>query len=86
MGFTLMARTTAPLTDTACRSGEVIDWQRLLQPKVEIELALLLSADLPTGEISKDDEAGIVSVEEKKRSSANINVDFTIAVDLGLGT
>lgn len=40
--------------DTACRSGEVIDWQRLLQPKVEIELALLLSADLPTGEISRE--------------------------------
>lgn len=40
--------------DTACGSGEVIAWQRLLQPKVEIELALLLSADLPFGEISRE--------------------------------
>lgn len=40
--------------DTACRAGEVIDWQRLLQPKVEIELALLLGADLPAGEISRE--------------------------------
>jgi len=31
----------------------------------------------------KRDEAGIVSVEEKKRSSANMNIDFTIAVDKG---
>ncbi|MGZ5262913.1 MAG: translocation/assembly module TamB domain-containing protein, partial [Kaistella sp.] len=31
----------------------------------------------------KRDEAGIVSVEEKKRSSANMNVDFTLAVDKG---
>ena len=31
----------------------------------------------------KRDEAGVVSVEEKKRSSANINVDFTLSVDKG---
>lgn len=31
----------------------------------------------------KRDEAGIVSIEEKKQSSANINVDFTISVDKG---
>lgn len=42
------------LADTACRSGETIAWQRLLQPKVEIEIALLLSADLPSGEISRE--------------------------------
>lgn len=42
------------LADTACRSGEVIAWERLLQPKVEIEIALLLSADLPAGEISRE--------------------------------
>lgn len=41
------------LADTACRSGETILWERLLQPKVEIELALLLGADLPVGEISQ---------------------------------
>ncbi len=40
--------------DTACRSGETITWERLLQPKVEIELALLLAADLPAGEISQE--------------------------------
>ena len=40
--------------DTACRSGEVIGWQRLLQPRVEIELALLLSADLPADEVSRE--------------------------------
>ena len=40
--------------DSACHSGEVIAWERLLQPKVEIELALLLGADLPTGEISQE--------------------------------
>lgn len=42
------------LADTACGSGEVIAWERLLQPKVEIELALLLSADLPAGEIGRE--------------------------------
>ncbi|MBU8882915.1 translocation/assembly module TamB [Kaistella sp. DKR-2] len=31
----------------------------------------------------KRDEAGVVSLEEKKRSSANMNIDFTIAVDKG---
>lgn len=31
----------------------------------------------------KKDESGVVSVEDKKRSSANINVDFTISVDKG---
>ncbi|HSC85298.1 MAG TPA: fumarylacetoacetate hydrolase family protein, partial [Pseudomonas sp.] len=31
-----------------------IAWERLLQPKVEIELALLLGADLPAGEISRE--------------------------------
>ncbi|MBH1959153.1 MAG: translocation/assembly module TamB [Flavobacteriia bacterium] len=31
----------------------------------------------------KRDEAGIVSVEEKKRSSANMNIDFTISLDRG---
>ncbi|MGB4074262.1 2-keto-4-pentenoate hydratase [Pseudomonas sp.] len=40
--------------DTACRSGETIAWERMLQPKVEIEIALLLSADLPAGEISRE--------------------------------
>lgn len=39
--------------DTACRSEETIAWERLLQPKVEIELALLFGADLPVGEISE---------------------------------
>ena len=33
--------------DTACLSGEAIAWERLLQPKVEIELALVLGHDLP---------------------------------------
>ena len=41
------------LADTACHSGSAIAWEQLLQPKVEIELALVLSADLPTGEISQ---------------------------------
>jgi 2-keto-4-pentenoate hydratase len=40
--------------DTACRSGAAIAWERLLQPKVEIELALLLAHDLPAGEISRE--------------------------------
>ncbi len=31
----------------------------------------------------KKDDTGLVSVEEQKRSSANINVDFTISVDKG---
>ena len=31
----------------------------------------------------KRDEAGVVSVEEKKRSNANLNVDFTLSVDKG---
>lgn len=38
--------------DTACRSGEFIAWERLLQPRVEIELALLLGRDLPASEIN----------------------------------
>lgn len=42
------------LADTACHSGETIAWERLLQPKVEIEIALLLSADLPADEISHE--------------------------------
>ena len=42
------------LADTICQSGASIAWERLLQPKVEIELALLLSADLPAGEISQE--------------------------------
>ena len=42
------------LADTACCSGECIAWERLLQPKVEIELALLLSADLPSGDITQE--------------------------------
>lgn len=40
--------------DTACRSGATIAWERLLQPKVEIELALLLGADLPAGQIGRE--------------------------------
>lgn len=40
--------------DTACRSGAAIAWERLLQPRVEIELALLLAQDLPAGEISQE--------------------------------
>lgn len=40
--------------DTACSSGASIVWDSLLQPKVEIEIALLLSADLPVGEISRE--------------------------------
>ncbi|MBA1276287.1 MULTISPECIES: 2-keto-4-pentenoate hydratase [Pseudomonadaceae] len=40
--------------DTACRSGATIAWESLLQPKVEIELALLLAHDLPAGEISQE--------------------------------
>ncbi|UUY10207.1 fumarylacetoacetate hydrolase family protein [Pseudomonas sp. J452] len=40
-------------SDMACRSGEVIARQRLLQPKVEVELALLLRRDLPAGEVSQ---------------------------------
>ncbi|MDG1580650.1 fumarylacetoacetate hydrolase family protein [Pseudomonas sp. GOM6] len=40
------------LADTACQSGASIAWERLLQPKVEVELALLLARDLPSGEIS----------------------------------
>lgn len=39
--------------DTARGSGAVIAWDSLLQPKVEIELALLLARDLPAGEISQ---------------------------------
>lgn len=39
--------------ETACRAGATIAWERLLQPKVEIELALVLGTDLPTGEISQ---------------------------------
>lgn len=39
--------------DSACHSGDTIAWERLLQPKVEIELALLLGADLPGSEISQ---------------------------------
>ncbi|WP_027377648.1 translocation/assembly module TamB domain-containing protein [Kaistella palustris] len=31
----------------------------------------------------KRDESGMISVEEKKKSSANINVDFTLSVDKG---
>ena len=31
----------------------------------------------------KKDEAGLITVEDKKRSSANINVDFTLSVDRG---
>ena len=31
----------------------------------------------------KRDEAGVVSVEEKKRSSANMNIDFTVSLDRG---
>ena len=31
----------------------------------------------------KRDEAGIITIEDKKRSSANINVDFTVSVDKG---
>ena len=31
----------------------------------------------------KRDEAGIVSVEDKKRSSANMNIDLTVSVDRG---
>lgn len=40
--------------DTACRSGDIIAWERLLQPKVEIELALLLALDLPSGTITRE--------------------------------
>ncbi|MCY1336539.1 2-oxopent-4-enoate hydratase [compost metagenome] len=40
--------------DMACRSGAAIAWERLLQPKVEIELALLLAHDLPAGELSQE--------------------------------
>ena len=39
--------------DTACLSGEIVAWERLLQPKVEIELALVLSHDLPATEIDQ---------------------------------
>ncbi|WP_068830440.1 2-keto-4-pentenoate hydratase [Pseudomonas sp. BMS12] len=42
------------LADSACQSGASIAWESLLQPKVEVELALLLSADLPAGEISRE--------------------------------
>lgn len=42
------------LADTACQSGASIAWERLLQPKVEIELALLLERDLPGGEITQE--------------------------------
>ncbi|MFG0381503.1 2-keto-4-pentenoate hydratase [Pseudomonas sp. zbq_18] len=42
------------LTDSACQSGANIAWERLLQPKVEVELALLLERDLPGGEISQE--------------------------------
>jgi len=40
--------------DTACRSGESIAWERLLQPRAEIELAVVLGQDLPAGEIELD--------------------------------
>ncbi|MCB4234760.1 hypothetical protein LDL59_05570 [Kaistella anthropi] len=32
----------------------------------------------------KRDETGVVSVEERKRSSANINIDFTLSLDAEL--
>lgn len=42
------------LADTACQSGASIAWERLLQPRVEVELALLLERDLPSGEITQE--------------------------------
>lgn len=39
--------------DTACKEGSSIPWERLLQPKVEIELALVLAHDLPNADIAQ---------------------------------
>lgn len=40
--------------DTAHTSGDTLDWEQLIQPKVEIEIALVLSADLPMDTISPE--------------------------------
>ncbi len=40
-------------SDMACQSGDSIAWERLLQPKVELELALVVAKDLPVGELSE---------------------------------
>lgn len=59
-----------------------IAWEQLLQPKVEIELALVLSADLPTGEISQAQLlasiAGVVPALEIKRDSAIAGWQLTL--------
>lgn len=45
------------LDDMACAQGQPVDITRLIQPKVEAELAFILAADLDQDPVSEDDVA-----------------------------